>query len=149
MMRNEGRETGRGSGPGNLQHAAEYTRVAGSREEGRGSGLQSRQGARGRGGTWSVQRIQIPPVADFPGNQVLPGHSLDDAAQIRRQEVMNRPVPAAHAGADGLLLDVLGESRTLLGELGMRRGGDVAHRIKEALITFEEHLFGVFTEETA
>jgi hypothetical protein len=57
--------------------------------------------------------------------------------------------PAAHAGADRLLLDVLGEGCTLLGELGVEGGGQVAHGVQCARVSFEEHLFGVFTEEAS
>ena len=84
----------------------------------------------------------------FPGDDFVAGHAGDSAAHIRRQEVMNGPVPPAHAGADGFLLDVLAESCTLLGQLGVEGSGDVAHGVQGALVPFEEHLLGVFTEET-
>lgn len=98
-------------------------------------------------GTWSCQRIQIPAVLDLLRDDVLARHPGDGAAQIRRQEVVDRPLPPAHAGADSFLLDVLRQSRALLGVLGVEGSRQVAHGVGCALISLEEHLFGVFSEE--
>src|SRR5579862_8979218 len=68
-------------------------------------------------------RVQIPAVLHFPGDDVLAGGAGDGAAQVGRQEVMNGPVPTAHAGADGLLLDVLRQCCPLLGQLGVHGSG--------------------------
>ena len=57
--------------------------------------------------------------------------------------------PPAHTGAGGLLLHVLAEGSTFLGVLGVEGSGDIAHGITCTLVSFEEHLFCVFTEETA
>jgi hypothetical protein len=95
------------------------------------------------------QRVQIPAVLDFPGDDVLAGHPGNGSPEIRRQEVMDGPVPAAHAGPDRFLLDVLRESRPFLGQLGVVAGGEIAHGVEGMLVAFEEHLLGVFTEETA
>jgi len=89
------------------------------------------------------QGIEIPPVLDFAGDDVLLGQPLDGAAQVGHQEVMEGPLPAAHAGAHGFLLDVLRQSGPLLGELGVEGSGQVAGRVEGMLISFEEHLFGV------
>ena len=62
---------------------------------------------------------------------------------------MNGPFPSAHAGTDSFLLGVLAESRALLSVLRVEGGRQVAHGVKSALVAFEEHLLGVFTEETA
>jgi hypothetical protein len=88
-------------------------------------------------------------VLDLLRDDVAAGHAGDGTAEIRRQEVMNRPLPPAHAGADSFLLCVLAESSTLLSKLGMERSGDIAHGAGCALISFEEELFGVFTEEAS
>jgi len=81
-------------------------------------------------------------MLDLVGNDLRSRDPADGAAQVGQQEVVQWPVPPAHAGADSFLLDVLGEGRTLLGELGMEGSGQVAHGIQCALVTFEEHLFG-------
>lgn len=62
---------------------------------------------------------------------------------------MDGPFPSAHACADSLLLDVLGEGRALLSVFGVEGSGQVAHGITGTLIALEEHLFAVFAEETA
>ena len=62
---------------------------------------------------------------------------------------MKRAVPPAHACADCFLLDVLGEGRTLLGELRVKWRGQVAHWIQSALIDLEEHLLGILAEESS
>jgi hypothetical protein len=84
-------------------------------------------------------------VLDLPGNDVLSGYPLDRAAQVGRQEVMNGPLPPAHAGSHCFLLDVLREGRAFLGQLGVEGGGDIAHGIEGMLISFEEHLLGVLS----
>ncbi len=94
-------------------------------------------------------RVEIPAVLDLAGNDVLSGDAGHGFSDIGQQEVMQGPVPTAHAGAHGFLLDVLGEGSALLGVLGVEPGGDVAHGVPGALIAFEEHLFGVFAEEPA
>ena len=93
--------------------------------------------------------MPIPAVLDFPGDDVLSGDASNSPAEVRRQEVMNGPVPPAHTSPDGFLLDVLREYNPLLGELGMEGSRDIASGVQGAFITLEEHLFGVFTEETA
>ena len=86
-------------------------------------------------------------VLNLLGNDVLPGGALDQAAEIRRQEVMDRPIPPAHARSHRLLLDVLAEGRALLGHLGVVGRGDVASRVQRALVAFEEHLLAELAEE--
>lgn len=98
-------------------------------------------------GTWSGQRIQISPVLNLLGDDVFARHTRNSTTQIRRQEVVDRPFPPAHAGADSLLLDVLRQSRALLGVLGVEGSRQIAHGVGCALVSFEEHLFGVLTEE--
>lgn len=88
------------------------------------------------------QGIQIPAVLHFLGDDVFAGDAGDGAAQIGQQEVMQGSLPAAHAGAYGLLLDVLAESSSLLSELGMEGSGEVTHGVEGMLITLEEHFFG-------
>jgi hypothetical protein len=65
------------------------------------------------------QGIEIAAVLDLTGDDVVAGDARDGAAQIGQQEVMNGPFPAAHPGANCFLLDVLRQSCTLLGKLGM------------------------------
>jgi len=62
-------------------------------------------------------------VLHFPGDDVLAGYAGDGATEVRSQEVMNGPVPPAHAGADGFLLNVLRESCPFLGQLGVEGVG--------------------------
>jgi hypothetical protein len=62
---------------------------------------------------------------------------------------MDGPFPPAHASSSGFLLCVLAESCTLLSVLCVEWSRKVAHGINSALVAFEEHLLGVFTEETA
>jgi hypothetical protein len=62
---------------------------------------------------------------------------------------MDRPFPSAHACADSFLLDILAESRALLSVLRVEGSGQGAHGVNSALVSFEEHLLGVFTEEAA
>ena len=118
----------------------------------------------GRGGTWSNPMFRIPrglvdgpqvghhvghgveiaPVLDLGGDPVLAGQPFYSPAQVGHQEVVEGPLPAAHAGADRFLLDVLGKSRTFLGELGVEGSGEIAGRVEGMLVSFEEHLLGVF-----
>jgi hypothetical protein len=62
---------------------------------------------------------------------------------------MDGPFPPAHASSSGFLLCVLAECCTFLGVLRVKGSRQVAHGINSALVAFEEHLLGVFTEETA
>lgn len=78
----------------------------------------------------------------------MTGESFRRTAQVGHQEVMEGTLPAAHPGADRFLLDVLGERRALLRELGVEGCGQVAHGVVGRLVSFEEHLFAVFAEET-
>jgi hypothetical protein len=48
-------------------------------------------------------------------------------------------------GSDRLLLDVLGEGGTVLGELGVEGSRKIAGWVEGMLVSFEEHLLGVFT----
>ena len=86
-------------------------------------------------------------MLDLLGDDVLAGDAGDGAAHIGQQEVVQGPVPAAHARAHGLLLDVLRESCPLLGVLGVEGSGQVAHGVEGMLVALEEHLLGVFAEE--
>jgi hypothetical protein len=76
-------------------------------------------------------------------------NASDRPAQIRSQEVMDRPLPPAYAGANGFLLYVLAESYPFLSVLGVEGSRQVAYGVQSTLVAFEEHLLGVFTEETA
>ena len=78
----------------------------------------------------------------FLGDDVFAGDAGDSAAEIGQQEVMQGSLPAAHACAYGLLLDVLAESSSLLGELGVEGSWQVTHGVEGMLINLEEHLFG-------
>ncbi len=89
------------------------------------------------------QGVEIPPVLDLGGDPVPAGQALDRAPEVGHQEVMEGPLPAAHPGADRLLLDVLGKSSSFLGELGMEGSGEIAGGVEGMLISFEEHLLGV------
>jgi hypothetical protein len=115
--------------------------------------LQTRQEEGERRGTWCFdsvrQGVQIAAVADLGGDDVLAGEALGGASEVGHEEVVEGPFPAAHAGAHGFLLDVLGEGRTLLGELGVEGSGEIAHGVQCALVSFEEHLFGVFAGSLA
>jgi hypothetical protein len=82
-------------------------------------------------------------VLNFTGDDVLSGYSLDGAAEVGGQEVVDGALPAPHPGADCFLLDVLAKGCSLLGELGVEGGGEVTHGIKGMLISFKEHLLGV------
>ena len=62
---------------------------------------------------------------------------------------MDRPLPPAYAGANGFLLYVLAESYPFLSVLGVEGSRQVAYGVQSTLVAFEEHLLGVFTEETA
>ena len=95
------------------------------------------------------QSVQIPAVLNLAWDDVFAGHTGDGAAQVWRQEVMNRPFPPAHASADSFLLDVLRERRPFLGKLGVEGSGDVAHGVPGPLISLEEHLLGVLSKESA
>ena len=66
--------------------------------------------------------------------------------EVGRQEVVDGSLPAAHAGSHRLLLDVLRESRPLLGEFGVEGGGHVAHGVQRALVALEERLLSVLPE---
>lgn len=70
------------------------------------------------------QGIEVAAVPDLGRNDVLPGDAGDGAAQVGHQEVVDGPLPAAHAGADGFLLDVLAESGSLLSQPGVEGSGD-------------------------
>ena len=83
------------------------------------------------------------------GDDILSGDARDRAAHVGQDEVVQGALPAAHAGADSFLLDVLTECGALLGKLGVEGRGDVARRVPGGLISFEEHLLGVATEELA
>ena len=152
-MRKSGLATGWINFPGVCLHADEYKSVTCLPNGERGSGSRRWQRGRkvGRAGSFQHvrQRVQIPAMLDLLGDDIAAGHAGDGTAQVRRQEVMNRPLPPAHAGADSFLLGVLAESSTFLGELGMERSGDIAHGVGCALISFEEELFGVLTEEAS
>jgi len=90
-------------------------------------------------------------VVWFCGVVVCVGHgdADDGAAHIWRKEVVNRPVPPAHAGTNSLLLNVLAERGALLSKLGMKRHRNVPHRVEAALIAFEECFLGILAHEPA
>jgi hypothetical protein len=54
---------------------------------------------------------------------------------------MNRSLPPSHPGADDLVVDVLGEGRAFLPELGMSWCRDVVHGIQSTGITLECQAF--------
>lgn len=95
------------------------------------------------------QGVEIALVLDLGRDDVGSGDAGDGAADIREDEVVDRPFPPAHAGADGFLLDVLAESCTLLSELGVEGSGDIPHGVPCGLIAFEESFFGVAAHEAA
>jgi len=64
------------------------------------------------------QRVQIPSMLDVFRDDGDVGCPIDSSPEPVGQHVVNGPFPAAHAGADGFLLDVLAECGTFLGELG-------------------------------
>ena len=94
------------------------------------------------------QGVEIAAVLDLAGDPVLSGQPFNRAPEVGHEEVVEGPLPAAHAGADSFLLDVLGQGCTFLGELGVEGSGKIAGRVERMLVSFEEHLFGVFAEET-
>jgi len=93
------------------------------------------------------QGVQIPPVLNLLGDDILAGAAGDGAAHVRGQEVMNGPVSPAHARAHGFLLDVWAERRALLGQLDVEGEGRVTHGVEGVLVAIEEHLLGVLAEE--
>jgi hypothetical protein len=58
------------------------------------------------------------------------------------------PFPAAHAGADGFLLQVLAVGCTLLPHLGVKGCGDIAHGVDGRVVSFEGNLFGILAQGT-
>ena len=77
------------------------------------------------------------------------GSALDQATEPGSQHVVDGPLPAAHAGADGFLLDVLRDGSTFLGELGAEGSRQVAGWVEWTLFSLEEQFLGVFAEHTA
>ena len=87
---------------------------------------------------WTSPEMMFSPVRRGGG-----------AAGAGHQEVMDGALPAAHAGADSFLLDVLAESGFLLSQLGVEGSGDVAGRVPPGLVAFEEELLGVLAGQLA
>ena len=95
------------------------------------------------------QRIQVPAVLHFSGDDVYAGDARYRAAAPDGHHIVDGPLPPAHPGSYRFLLDALAEGGTLLGKFGMERGKHIAHRVPGALIALEEHLLGKLAEKTA
>jgi hypothetical protein len=86
-------------------------------------------------------------MLDFCRNHRSVCGALDQSAEIGCQEVMDGPFPAAHAGADGFLLQVLAVGRALLPHLGVEGCGDIAHGVDGRVVALEGNLFGILAQD--
>ena len=110
-------------------------RVRESQEEARLAGWGSAWRGRARvfgPGRMKRPGIQVAPPLDFLGNEDIIRKPGLEPAHVGHDEVVYRPLPAPHSGANNFVVQILCERGTFLPELGVSWGRQVMHGVEYA-----------------